>query len=246
MSFIRRFRAVLQHKALSQRRSAVETAVHTRRSAGTGITPGALRWKLKSGIWQPAGRGAYIAGGDPPTPIERALACVVVTGGVASGSLAGVLYELDNVTLRKPFVTLATASERTSASIRALSEIVTVDGYRCTGGLQTVIDLAASLDDIVWEQVLESAIRKKLVTVGEIETEFARLGAVRVSGVARMRRVLKQRPPGVPATESLLETLMVQLIATDPTLPTPECQVEVRDATRCLSPGSISSCPGCS
>jgi very-short-patch-repair endonuclease len=84
-------------------------------------------------------------------------------------------------------------------------------GVRCADGLATLVDLAASLDDLTWEQALESALRKRLTTVAAIEAELPVLGASRVPGTARIRRVLALRLPGAPATESLLETLMVQL-----------------------------------
>ena len=45
-----------------------------------------------------------------------------------------------------------------------------------------------------------------------------------------MRRVLALRPPGAPATESLLETLMVQLARDIPGLPPPVRQFTVYDA----------------
>ena len=42
--------------------------------------------------------------------------------------------------------------------------------------------------------------------------------------------MLAVRPPGAPATESLLETLMVQLARTVPGLPPPTRQLEVYDS----------------
>jgi hypothetical protein len=45
-----------------------------------------------------------------------------------------------------------------------------------------------------------------------------------------MQRVLSQRPLGAPPTESLLETLMVQLVRAVPGLPPPSRQIEVFDA----------------
>jgi hypothetical protein len=43
--------------------------------------------------------------------------------------------------------------------------VVTVGEIRCTDGLQTLVDLAATLDDERWEQALESALRKRLFAV---------------------------------------------------------------------------------
>jgi hypothetical protein len=99
-----------------------------------------------------------------------------------------------------------------------------VCGFRCTSGRQTLCDLAAELDDLVWEQALESALRKHLVAVKELSAV-----APGMRGVTRIRRVLALRPPGAPPTGSVLETLMVQLARTVPGLPAPERQVEVRN-----------------
>ena len=61
----------------------------------------------------------------------------------------------------------------------------------------------------------------------ELESLLPELGRGRIPGTARIRRVLALRPPGAPPTESLLETLMVQLARTVPGLPEPVRQLEV-------------------
>jgi uncharacterized protein DUF559 len=93
-----------------------------------------------------------------------------------------------------------------------------------------MIDLAATLDDLTWEQALESALRCRLTTVADIEGALAEMGRARTAGVARTRRVLALRPPGAPPTESLLETLMVQLARDVPGLPDPVRQRVVHNA----------------
>jgi len=85
-------------------------------------------------------------------------------------------------------------------------------------------DLAAILDDLRWEQPLESALRKGLVSPADLGGWPARGAAGR-----RIQRVLGIRPPGAPPTESLLETLMVQLARTVEGLPPPVRQYAVVD-----------------
>jgi hypothetical protein len=97
--------------------------------------------------------------------------------------------------------------------------VVVLGGVRCADGLTTMADLAATLDDLTWEQALESALRKTLTTVAALE-------GVRST---RVRRVLALRPPGAPPTESLLETLMVQLARDVPEVGELVRQHEVRD-----------------
>ena len=83
-----------------------------------------------------------------------------------------------------------------------------------------MIDLAPSLSDLMWEQALKSALRKGLTSVAAFD---------HVS-VLRVRRVLELRPVEAPPTESLLETLMVQLVRTVPGLPDPVRQLRVDEA----------------
>jgi very-short-patch-repair endonuclease len=189
-----------------------------------GIGSNALRWGVHTGRWSRVEAGVYIVGGDDPTPVERAVAAVLRTGGVASGALAGILLELDSVVFRPPFVTVAPTGNGRRAGVRrrALPEdrITIVNGVRCTDGLQTLIDLAAVVDDRTFEQMLESALRKKLTTIASLDA---------ASGAPRIRRVLALRPPNAPPTESLLETLMVQLAREVPGLRAPDRQAVITD-----------------
>ena len=43
--------------------------------------------------------------------------------------------------------------------VLAPERIVVVEAIRCTDGTQTMLDLAACLDDLRWEQALESGLR---------------------------------------------------------------------------------------
>jgi|GEM_PF-2272681 len=190
-----------------------------------GVTHAALKHGLSQGRIQRVLRGIYIEGADPVTPVETALAALVATSGVASGALAGVLHGLDSVRLQGKLVTIPTERDSRLAAVQRADlepqQTVTIDGYRCTNGAQTMIGLAVILNDLQWEQALESALHKRLLRVED-------LGAVSdFRGSKRIRRVLALRPPGVPPTESLLETLMVQLIRTESLLPAPQRQVIV-------------------
>jgi hypothetical protein len=190
-------------------------------AAGRGVTREALRWGERRGRWRRVERQVYAEGADEPDAFDRARARVLATGGIASGRLAGILHCLDAVTGldQRPLRRRVLPDDR----------VVVIDGLRCTDGLQTLVDLAADLDDLRWEQALESALRKRLTTIGDIEAALPALGQARTPGVRRMRRVLAARPDAAPPTESLLETLMVQLARRVEGLPEPERQHEVVD-----------------
>jgi hypothetical protein len=103
--------------------------------------------------------------------------------------------------------------------------ITRVAGVPCVDALQALIDLASVVDDLVWEQALETALRKRLTTIDHIEQAVR----IRTPGAARIRRVLAVRPPDAPPTESMLETLMVQLMRAVPGIGPPTRQLEVFD-----------------
>ena len=170
-----------------------------------------------------------MAGQDPVTELERALALVVATHGTASHSLAGVLHGMDGVCLASPFVT-ARSRSKLDANAFIVRELLPacidiVNGVSCTNGTQTLVDLAQVLDECTWEQALESALRQKKTSIGQIEDLLPALAASRRAGTKLIRHVLAVRPKDAPPTESLLETLMVQLIRNEPALPVPTRQV---------------------
>ena len=185
----------------------------------SGLTPAALRWGEEKGRWRRADCGVWVEGPESPSQLDRARAAVMATGGVASHHLAGVLHGLDSVGLGGTWVTVPRNANgrRPKVSRRSLPAecIVTVCGLPCTHGPRTLHDLAVSLNEAEWEQALESALRKRLASI---------------DAVTGNRRVLERRPPGAPPTESLLETLMVQLARTVPDLPAPARQLWIEAA----------------
>ncbi len=195
--------------------------------AAKGLSREAVRWMVRRGEWTHAGRGLWAEGPEPLSDLDRSIGAAIRKRGVVSGRPAGVVYGYDGLRLRGPEVSVdpGRSSRSTRTRRRALIEdqIWIVDGVCITSPVQTLLDLAADVADDIWEQALESALRKRLVTIAELEAVVV-AGA---RGVRRIRRVLALRPPGAPPTESLLETLMVQLIRTVPGIPAPTRQVEV-------------------
>ena len=192
-----------------------------------GLSRAAVRWGAKSGRWRRVEKGIYAEGPDEPTNSDRARAALMVTRGVASGTMAGALLGLDGVQFTRADLTLRTSQghRRAGARNRPLppSRVVEVHGIQCTDALQTLVDLAAELSDLQWEDALESALRTRLVDLDALTD--AATGAQR--GSRRMRRVLAMRPAGAPPTESLLETKMVQLARSVAGLEPPQRQVSV-------------------
>ncbi|HUQ62207.1 MAG TPA: hypothetical protein VM121_00445 [Acidimicrobiales bacterium] len=161
-------------------------------------------------------------GPEDPTNLDVARARVLACDGVARGHLAAVLYGLDSVSLD---------ARPTRRGVLLPERTVVMGGIHCADGFQTLVDLAATLIDNVWEQALESALRGGLTSVDELTAAVPELGRQRAQGTARIGRVLRLRPKGAAPTGSLLETLMVQLARTVPDLPPPTRQFPIRDAS---------------
>jgi very-short-patch-repair endonuclease len=201
-------------------------------AAESGRTRAELRHGEATGRWVKVGRANYRFGSDPVSELDECLAPVAAAGGTAHGQLAGVLLGLDAVRLAGPEQTLPVGSSNARAGVRRRDlpwGVIEVAGFPCTSALQTLIDLAGVLDDLRWEQALESALRKKLVTIAELEGVLDELSRRRERGVSRIRRVLDVRPNGAPPTGSILETMFVQLRRRVPGSTEPLRQVEVRD-----------------
>jgi hypothetical protein len=95
----------------------------------------------------------------------------------------------------------ATASGRRTGAKRIdypTHRIDYVERVPVVDGLQMLVDLAAELDDLEWEQSLESTLFHGLVTIPVIESALPDLSRARTKGVARMRRILALRPAGAP------------------------------------------------
>jgi very-short-patch-repair endonuclease len=72
-------------------------------------------------------------------------------------------------------------------------------------------------------------LREQLLTIADLERELPVLSRSRTPGTQRIARVLALRPPRAPATESVLETHMVQLARSVPRLVAPARQFRVED-----------------
>jgi very-short-patch-repair endonuclease len=201
-------------------------------AAERGMTRAQLRHGASMGRWVRLGRDLYRYGPEPATELDRCLAPLAATDGIACDRLAAVLLGYDGVDLAGPEFVLAVGSSNARPGCRRrdlVDEPVAIAGFLVTSPLETLVHLAAIVDDLAWEQALESALRKRLVTIAAIEARIELLAARRQAGVARVRRVLALRPAGAPPTGSLLETLFVQLRRTLISSKEPCRQVEVRN-----------------
>ena len=172
----------------------------------------------------PVIRGVYGWGPQPPTPLDILRATALVTGGVCDAVLTAQLQDWDGVERWGPHVLITSTSSGKRGWTRRVKELPTdtveVGQVRCLTAAVALRALASVLDDVHWEQALEYCLRKKRVTIDELAGWQH----------ARVRRVVGLRGGLLlPPTESLLETLAVQLLRQDPSIPTPTRQLAIYD-----------------
>ena len=114
-------------------------------AAESGLTKDALQWGERTGRWRRAHRGVYAEGPEPVTALDAARAKVLASTSAARAALAGVLHDLDGVTLQP--------SPRKRDQLPP-DRIVIAGGVPCASPIQTMVDLASVLDDDRWEQAL--------------------------------------------------------------------------------------------
>lgn len=112
----------------------------------SGLTRGQLRAGLAAGAWASTGNDTFRHGRWPATPLDRSLGVAIATDGVVSGSLAALLdrYDAGGAPVVDITVDRTASTERRGLRHRLLApeRIIEVAGFRCTDGLQTLIDLA--------------------------------------------------------------------------------------------------------
>src|SRR5579871_1630419 len=126
----------------------------TRQLQASGVTRSSLNWHVKKGRLTRVITSVYAEGPSKPSAIDRARATVLVTNGVASGCLAGLLLGFDDIRLNGPYVTVDPGRSNRRAGIQRREvppeRVVTVQGVPCTDALFTLVDLAAIVRDDVW------------------------------------------------------------------------------------------------
>ena len=87
-------------------------------------------------------------------------------------------------------------------------EVVELEGLPVTSVKRTLIDLGQVADAALMERALESALRRRLATVQELEVALREAPALR--GTRALRSLLAERSPSQVPTASDAETLFVQ------------------------------------
>lgn len=176
-----------------------------------GVTQHALVDAHRTGRLVRIQHGIYGVG--LPEGTESLRAAVAVSGGVVSHDSAALLWGLEMVHQPALVVTVARNCSRRTVSgcriVRAdLLETEVRGGLRVTTALRTVIDCARTLPLAEAVVIADSALRKGLVTVDELQSEAEKRHR---RNAAEVRRVVQSvDPKSASVLESLLRVLLTE------------------------------------
>jgi very-short-patch-repair endonuclease len=206
-----------------------------RQAAAEGLSEEAMSRRAMSGRWEVVFPGVYRLPGTTQTGRQRAMAAVLWGGeqSAISHTTAARLLRLDGTRSADLHLTLPNTLgrrppdfvlHRTATLPR--SDLVVVDGIRCTSATRTIIDCAAVVDDEALETAFDHARRMGLTSAGALARRAEELCARGRPGSTRVRRLVAMQLTAGRPLESRLEVRMARLLRRS-CFPAPERQHRV-------------------
>lgn len=200
-----------------------------------GLGDGQIERRIADCRWLALYRDVYRVNGAPPTWRGDLLAACWAGGfrAVASHRSAAELHGMpgrrtDLIEITCPRWRRARQDDVRVHETKALDpvDIAVVDGIAVTSAARTLFDLGGVSRAGVVELALENALRRGLVTEGALAAMVKRLSRSGRPGGPILRDLLAARAPDRRATESEMETRLLQTIRAHG-LPEPVTQYEV-------------------
>ena len=178
--------------------------------------------RLRTGRWIGIHRGVYLVGGAPMSPAVTRRAAVLAVGEQAScshqtaASIWGLRIPVDETCIHvlAPYERVASFNHvklhRTTAFYD--DDLTRVGGLAVTSVERTIVDTAALVGPRRLEQVIDAALRQKLLDLTRLQKCVARLGAGPNRRTAPVHRALADRVPGYKPGDSDLESDVLRLI----------------------------------
>jgi very-short-patch-repair endonuclease len=209
--------------------------IFTRAAAlAEGLSVDQVRHRLRAGSWVEPFPRVYAHSATPLTPaILREGALLWAGPGAAlSHRSAAALWQLDGITEVVPEITLTSqrrlrngaASVYRRANLTR-ADVTHRDGLRCTNPVRTIIDLAGMVPANDLETALESARRRRFVTIDALRARNDALGGRGRRGATQLAQLLHQLD-GRSAAESVLEVKVARKLRRS-SLPKPTQQYQV-------------------
>jgi len=201
-----------------------------------GLTSKQIEVRLRTGQWERLGRSAYRLAGAPPTPQQRMLAhCFgAADGAVVSHLNAAMVAGLDSPAPPVTHLIVERGrSDRTAGVVIHRARLVPAEravfhGVPATAVPRTLVDCAALVGPRRLQRLVDSALHRRVLPVGQARVLRADLAQARGRrGVAALRRALDEWigpiAPGSPP-----EIRLRRLVASWG-FPPPERQVPIVD-----------------
>ena len=204
-----------------------QLSVHARAQRGvftleqamaTGYSRTSIRRRIKAGAWEEVAARVYRSA--PAADADWrcvTMAAALAGGGVACRRSALALYGLwspppdPEVLVRR---TARTSSRLPQLSTDALPacDITTVEFIPTTTAARTLIDMGGRLPLVRFEDVLDTAIVQRLVTVDRLRTRAQELWAPRRNGCAIVLALLEQRHPDLRLARNVWEAKVLRVV----------------------------------
>ncbi len=222
------------------RLAAAQNGLATREQLRSlGLSSSMLRNRFESGRWTPLGRTVVALGPPPEDLVGRAMATsLAVPHGVLSHRTAGLLHQLPGLGITRPearrLLQLPTEVSTTQPGRARAGEVIVhrrttkprslfLHGMRVTTVPQTLVDLAAVLEEALLDRVIDMTVAQNKCPLEALEHLLNVTPAQGVPGRAALRRIVTARhKPG--GSMSVLERLFWEGIRPS-SLELPERQV---------------------
>ena len=203
-----------------------------------GVSPEAVRWRVRTGRWNRVASGLFALAGTAHTWRQKTMAAVLAAGpgAVASHTTAAALYGLSSCPFKGVEITVPRGrSPRSKLAVVHTStqldpvDVASIASIPVTRPARTLVDLAGRVDKTVLGEALDDALIRRLTTLERLKRRAMVLGGTGRDGTSVLRDVLGAWAEG-DMPEGVAEMRMVRRLLANGQ-PKPILQYQVHDPT---------------